>query len=117
LLPDEVARLVRRLVVAERTRQLLQQLTASSGRAHDKQPPRVEGASLPFDPPISDAEAVELVGMLDLEELKPSRPALLELIETAPGWPLWACLKYPTNSGIVELRLRLMARGYRPVEM
>jgi hypothetical protein len=103
-------------VVAERTRQLLQHLAASSGRAQDKQSPRVEGAS-PFDPPISDEEAVELVGMLDLEELKPSRPALLDLIETAPGWPLWACLKYPTNSGIVELRLRLMARGFRPVEM
>ena len=107
--------------MAKWIRELLRLMVKRVDRAHDETSTRVSGRisgeSMSFDLPISDEEAVRLAGLLDLEELVPLRAALLDLIESAPSWPLWACLQYPSNSGIVELRLRLMARGYRPVEM
>jgi hypothetical protein len=67
--------------------------------------------------PVSDEEASILVEALDMPALSTVRWRLFELIESAPGWPLWPCLEHPTHPGIVELRLRLMARGFRPMEM
>jgi hypothetical protein len=67
--------------------------------------------------PVSNEEASILIEVLDVPGLSSVRWRMLELIESAPDWPLWSCLEHPTHPGIVELRLRLMARGFRPMEM
>jgi len=67
-------------------------------------------------PPLT-REACESVLSLLAERPSDVPPAtLLELIESTPSWPVWTLLEHPSSRAIVELRLRLAARGYRPLE-
>jgi hypothetical protein len=72
--------------------------------------------AIEYSGPVTDRVAEVLVGVIDLPAFLHVRDRLLDLIESAPGWPLWGCLERPTP-GVVDLRMRLMARGHRPMEM
>jgi hypothetical protein len=63
-------------------------------------------------PPVSDAEAQVLTGLFppDLDECYGLAWTLVHLIETAPGWPLSACLKM-SGGWIGCLRDRAARRG------
>ena len=67
-------------------------------------------------PPLTRAECESVLGLLAERPSEVPPAALLELIESTPSWPVWTLLEHPSSRAIVELRLRLAARGYRPLE-
>jgi hypothetical protein len=67
-------------------------------------------------PPLTREECESVLGLAAEVPSEVPPAALLELIESTPGWPAWALLEHPSSRAIVELRLRLAARGYRPLE-
>lgn len=67
-------------------------------------------------PPLTLQECVSVLGLLAEMPSEVPPAVLLELIESTPGWPVWALVEHASCQAIVELRLRLAARGYRPLE-
>jgi hypothetical protein len=67
-------------------------------------------------PPLTRQECVSVLDLLAERPSEVPPAALLELVESTPGWPVWALLEHASCRAIVELRLRLAARGYRPLE-
>lgn len=76
----------------------------------------IESVLNDFAPPLSVIEAESLFELIDCAALAPVRDHLLGLVERAPGWPLWHLLEYPTTQGVIDLRMRLVAKGHRPME-
>lgn len=60
-----------------------------------------------IEPPISDAEAVELVKLFGPDDYFGLAWTLLHLIETAPHWPLRDCLRDTSNEWIALLSRRV----------
>lgn len=103
--------------MSARTDELLSAL-ADMGAGGDQQTRALlENAVASLGPRLTDEEAIVLIEVIDEPTLSLHRPRLLDLVETAPGWPLWKCLEVPSSRGVADLRYRLMARGYRPMEM
>jgi hypothetical protein len=44
-------------------------------------------------PPISDAEAIQLVNMLGPDDFYGLAWTMIHLIESSPGWPIHSCLE------------------------
>lgn len=65
---------------------------------------------------VSD-DVIAVLGLSEIAELEPYRDRFLDAIESSPGWPIWSILADPHNRWVRQLRLRLAARGYRPMEM
>lgn len=81
---------------------------ARSGRASSVQPTS--------PPRLTADEVAVLIRVLDLVDIGEGRATLLDLVEVTPGWPIWHLLEHPTPT-VVDLRLRLIAKGHRPPEM
>lgn len=77
---------------------------------------RLITAILDEGPPMSEHEVETLISIADDPIAFPVRDALIDRIVRSPTWPVWHLLEIPTNPAVVELRLRLMAQGYRPIE-
>lgn len=58
-------------------------------------------------PPISDAEACELVKLFGPDDYFGLAWTVLHLIEASPNWPLTACLSDSSNEWIVRLKERI----------
>jgi hypothetical protein len=63
-------------------------------------------------PPVSNEEARSLVCLFGPDDCYGLAWTLLHLIESAPGWPLYDCLKEAGNEWTERLRLRA-ERGSR----
>lgn len=59
-------------------------------------------------PPVTDAEARVLVGILGPGECFEVEWTLIHLIETAPNWPLSDCLMNTNNEWIATLKQRVI---------
>src|SRR5438552_1749537 len=57
-------------------------------------------------PPISNDEARSLLRLFGPDDCYGLAWTLLHLIESASGWPLYDCLKGPSNAWTERLRLR-----------
>lgn len=64
--------------------------------------------------PISDDEARVLVRLFGPDDCFGIEEALVRIIETAPGWPLWDTLSDADNEWIQMLRERLANAGIHP---
>jgi hypothetical protein len=54
--------------------------------------------------PITDEEAMSLVGVLGTDDCFGLAWSVVHLIETAPGWPIDDCLKNSDNEWIERLK-------------
>src|SRR4051794_26015272 len=75
---------------------------------------RYEPALAVVTPPVTDEEARALVGLFGPDDCFGAAWTLVHLIETAPGWPLWDCLKDSSNPWVVLLRESAERAGYVP---
>jgi hypothetical protein len=66
--------------------------------------------------PLTRQKCVSVLGLFAEMPSEVPPVALLELIESTPGLPVWALLEHASCRAIVELRLRLAARSYRLLE-
>jgi len=64
-----------------------------------------------IQPPLSDDEARELVKVFGPDDYYGLGWTVLHLIESAPGWPLWDCLRDTSKEWIQTLRQRLENAG------
>jgi hypothetical protein len=62
-------------------------------------------------------DVIAVLRLSELVELEPYQDGFLVAIESSPGWPIWSVLDDPHNRWVRQLRLRLAARGFRPMEM
>ena len=61
--------------------------------------------------PVTDEEAIALVGLFGLDGCFGFSSSLMHLIETAPSWPIKDCLSNTNNSWILEMRNRAIRGG------
>jgi hypothetical protein len=61
--------------------------------------------------PVTDEEARVLVTLFGPDDCFELEETLVHLVESAPGWPLWDCLKDTSNEWIQTLRRRLENAG------
>jgi hypothetical protein len=61
--------------------------------------------------PISDEESIALVGLFGEDGCFGFASSLMHLIETAPGWPIEACLTDTGNPWVLELKNRAIRGG------
>jgi hypothetical protein len=61
--------------------------------------------------PITDEEAIALLGLFGEDGCFGLASSLMHLIETAPGWPIKDCLTDTTNSWVLELKNRAIRGG------
>lgn len=67
-----------------------------------------------IEKPITDDEARTLAKLFSPDDCFELDWTLVHLIESAPGWPLWECLRSEDNEWIRFLRLRLKNVGIAP---
>jgi hypothetical protein len=61
--------------------------------------------------PVTDEEARALASLFGPDDCFGMEWTLVGLVESAPGWPLWDCLKNTNNEWIQMLRQRLENAG------
>lgn len=61
--------------------------------------------------PLSDSEAIALIGLLGLDGCFGIASSLFHRIESAPSWPLRECLLNSSNEFVVSLRTRAQRGG------
>jgi hypothetical protein len=61
--------------------------------------------------PIADEEAIVLVRLFGEDGCFGFASSLMHLIETAPGWPIEACLTATGNPWVLELKNRAIRGG------
>jgi hypothetical protein len=61
--------------------------------------------------PITDEEAIALVGLLGEDGCFGLASSLMHLIETAPSWPITKCLSDTSNPWVLELKNRAIRGG------
>ncbi|WGG48895.1 hypothetical protein [Rugamonas sp. DEMB1] len=66
--------------------------------------------------PITDEEAVALLGLFGDDGCFGLASSLMHLIETAPGWPIKECLIDSTNPWVIEMKNRAIRGGVLPEE-
>lgn len=66
---------------------------------------------LAIKPPISDEEALELVKVLGEDDAYGLAATLVNLIETAPSWPIKEALKKVTNPWVQHLKKAAENKG------
>jgi len=67
-----------------------------------------------IEKPITDDEACALARLFSPDDCFELDWTLIHLIESAPGWPVWECLKAADNEWMQLLRLRLKNAGIAP---
>ena len=68
----------------------------------------IQDSLLAIQPPVTDQEAVELAGLFGEDSCFGLAWTVLSLIETAPGWPIEACLPVGSkNPWILLLQTRI----------
>jgi hypothetical protein len=67
--------------------------------------------------PVTDEEARVLAGLFGPDDCFGLAWALLSLIESAPGWPLWDCLTDTSNEWVQLLVQRLKNAGFTPQKL
>lgn len=66
--------------------------------------------------PVTDEEAVALLGLFGEDGCFGLASSLMHLIETAPGWPIKEHLVDSTNPWVPEMRNRAIRGGILPEE-
>lgn len=66
--------------------------------------------------PITDEEAMALVGLSGDDGCFGLASSLMHLVETAPGWPIKNCLSDTDNPWILELKNRAIRGGVLSAE-
>lgn len=61
--------------------------------------------------PITDEEAIALLGLFGEDGCFGLASSLMHLIETAPGWPIETCLIDTGNPWVLELKNRAIRGG------
>jgi hypothetical protein len=61
--------------------------------------------------PITDEEAIALLGLFGEDGCFGLASSLMHLVETAPGWPIEVCLTDTGNPWILELKKRAIRGG------
>jgi hypothetical protein len=64
--------------------------------------------------PVTDEEAVALLGLFGEDGCFGLASSLMHLIETAPGWPIKDCLADTRNPWVLELKNRAIRGGVLP---
>lgn len=64
-----------------------------------------------IEPPITDEEAIALVGLFGDDGCFGLASSVMHLIETAPGWPIEDVLAATNNAWILELTNRAIRGG------
>lgn len=72
---------------------------------------RQQGILERITPPISDAEARELVKLFGPDDYYGLAWTVLHLVEGAPNWPLADCLTNRSNEWIDRLKERVTRKG------
>jgi hypothetical protein len=72
---------------------------------------RYETGLLQIEPPVTDEEAIALVGLYGDDGCFGLASTLIHLIETAPGWPINEVLAATGNPWILELKNRAIRAG------
>jgi hypothetical protein len=68
-----------------------------------------------ISPPVSDEEAMHLVGLFGPDDAFGLAFGVRRLVETAPCWPIWDAI-VGESPWIEDLRERALNGGYRPPE-
>lgn len=64
-----------------------------------------------IEPPVTNEEARVLVGLFGPDDYFGIAEALVNLIETAPEWPIQDCLRDTSNIWVTELKERAIRGG------
>ena len=64
--------------------------------------------------PVTDEEAIALVGLFGEDGCFGLASSLMHLVETAPGWPIKDALDNPGNLWVLELKNRAIRSGVLP---
>jgi hypothetical protein len=87
----------------------------SSTETSDEDVDRWEHGIEQVEPPLSNEEAAALVSTFGPDDYFGLAFAIVDLVETAPAWPLWTSLT-GESLWIKHLRVRAINGGFRPPE-
>lgn len=81
-------------------------LLPSESEASVEQVREIEVLVRAINKPVSDSEAMAMVGIFGSDSCFGLAWSILHLIESAPGWPLVDCLSNLNNEWVLSLRDR-----------